>query len=159
MKRILIFSTVLIMLTLPLMAQDDGMPMPENEEQFNRLVSLRVTSVLIDMGLSATSDTGAALMELLREDAEELRTFHMTRRSLLQLISTADAGELANLVTRLEETTLAHHDVRKGFTERLGALLSVDQRAKYYLAEEKFRRTLQRMLGERQRPGGPPRRR
>lgn len=159
----IIILVLLAMFSLPCIAQDGQMPMPENEERFKQLVSLRITTILVEMDLSAQSEKGAALFDLLTRESNASRDFHRNNRSLSEdlrkLVNDgADAEAIGRAVQAMDDNKQKFFETQLLINEELKALFNTDERARYYVAESKFRNHLERLLRSRRPGGGPPNR-
>jgi hypothetical protein len=165
--RTLCFVLTMVMLVSDSsLAQDGGMPMPRDEGQYKELITLRSTTVLIEMELSASSEKGKAVLDLINKQGFEARDFHLTREDLVNKLENAvkissGAEEITSIIEELEELERNHHKAQIDQLNALSNILTPLERVKFYLADKKFRMQLRRLLQlrhQRLQPGREPRR-
>jgi Spy/CpxP family protein refolding chaperone len=154
-KTVFLYTLILVMIFSGMaVAQDRPGHMPRGDEHFKELMALRNTTILIEMGLSAQSEKGTAIIDLLAREGQLNRNYHQTRHrlgdELYELMQQeAPETEILALVERIEENERSFHEGQLEILGSLKALLTPVERAQFYAADEKFRSRLQRIMRSR----------
>lgn len=154
-KTISLYALILTMfLSGTVAAQEGPGHMPRGDEHFKELMALRNTTVLIEMGLSAQSEKGAAIIDLLAREGHLNRNYHQNRHQLSDELSElvkndAPEAEILAMVERIEENERSYHQGQLEILNSMNELLTPLERAQFYSADEKFRSRLQRIMRSR----------
>lgn len=144
-------SVTILLLTMIIPLWMNAQPDRSNEE---RLRALRVAYITEKVGL--TADEAAEFWPVHNEMNAEMERIRSARMTMIDAhrsgLESIDENELRNnmqLMFELEEDELA---IKKKYHERYLRILSVEQVARLYLAEEQFKRELIRRVGRNRDP-------
>jgi hypothetical protein len=139
----------------------------QKDDNWQKLQSFRVWTIIDTLGLDASSEKGIALLEIINKTAEKDREYYQARMANSEALHKAlerqpiDEAEVARIVEEFDRLNAGQLELKAKEAEAIKKLLTPLERAKLMIADEKFRLHLrQAMHGAwRDERKGPPRER
>lgn len=155
-RSTLIPLLILLLISTFSFAQDGS----RTHRNYQKLAVYRAADVVTALGLDIRSEKGQTIQDFLVQQASDFHDYHTgrfeKRRKLFTEMTkrTPDQSVVRQIVEELEGEKLAHLEMQKKHLEQLKILLpSVEERARYYEADNAFDRKLRENMNRR-RSGG-----
>ncbi len=162
-QRVVLICTM-IMFSIPILLTGqpkDRTPYPDRRELENQLRQTIQTlrAVRLREALNLSDEQGSRLFQILQEQDQTERHFHVSRRALLQSLKqqmqdedTPDA-ELRRLHGELKTIRQQHIQDTLQYQDRIEEFLTPRQQVKYHFFQESFRRHVERFTRGMRQPG------
>jgi hypothetical protein len=151
----------IVLLPVLVLAQEEMGKFVQQEENWKKLQSFRVWTIIDTLGLDASSEKGIAFLDVINRTAEKERELFVARMRNDFALHKAldqqqiDEAEITRLIDELDRINTEQFQIKLKEQEEIKRLLTPLERARLLIADERFREHLRQAMHGSWR-GGPP---
>ncbi len=152
-KSALVICVILAVLASVVASANDGWAeFTQKDDNWKKLQSFRIWTIIDMLELDATSEKGIAILEAINRYAEKDHEFYAARGRIAFSLRQAlrkhhvDDNEISRLIVELDELNSGYLQTKLEEYQEMKTLLTPLERAKLLMAEEKFRQHLREAM-------------